>query len=46
MEPEPAESTPLDLDAIGRDLERVEATLAELDSGEYWASQADPATVE
>lgn len=40
---EPEESEPLDLDAISRDLERVETTLAELDSGEYWAGQADPA---
>ncbi|HQV58735.1 MAG TPA: hypothetical protein PKV27_12025 [Ilumatobacteraceae bacterium] len=43
---EPDEVDALDLDQVSRDLADVEAALADLDSGAYWASQVDPAASE
>lgn len=48
MEPDDVvvDAAPLDLDRISRDLADVEAALADLDNGTYWASQVDPAASE
>ena len=43
---EAASGTPLDLDAIERDLADVETALARLDSGDYWRDEVTGAELD